>query len=81
MKIGFPVFSPLVEANYVRKQQYLSSAYKLTVEDKAEIRKLAEDNRIDKRVCYSANLGFSNICFQFIYEQLSCAVLNQICRL
>ncbi|XXG72740.1 hypothetical protein AAC387_Pa07g1770 [Persea americana] len=53
MKIGFPVFSSVVEANYVRKQQYLSSAYKLTVEDKAEIRKLAEDNRIDKRIIKS----------------------------
>ncbi|KAJ8629958.1 hypothetical protein MRB53_023281 [Persea americana] len=53
MKISFPVFSPLVEANYVRKQQYLLSAYKLTVEDKAEIRKLAEDNRIDKRIIKS----------------------------
>ncbi|RWR84961.1 DNA replication licensing factor MCM2 [Cinnamomum micranthum f. kanehirae] len=41
MKIGFPVFSPVVEANY------------LIEEDKAEIRKLAEDNRIEKRIIKS----------------------------
>ncbi|RWR84962.1 DNA replication licensing factor MCM2 [Cinnamomum micranthum f. kanehirae] len=45
MKIGSPVFSPVFEANYD-----LSSAYKLSEEDMAEIKKLAEDNRIDKRL-------------------------------
>jgi len=50
-KNGFPVFSTVVEANYVTKKQDLFSAYKLTQEDKEEIENLGKDPRIGERVC------------------------------
>ncbi|CAN4106991.1 unnamed protein product [Withania somnifera] len=49
-KNGFPVFSTVIEANYVTKKQDLFSAYKLTQEDKVEIEKLAKDPRIGERI-------------------------------
>ncbi|KAM3281233.1 DNA replication licensing factor MCM2 [Capsicum chacoense] len=49
-KNGFPVFSTVIEANYVTKKQDLFSAYKLTQEDKEEIEKLAKDPRIAERI-------------------------------
>ncbi|CAN4090249.1 unnamed protein product [Withania somnifera] len=49
-KNGFPVFSTVIEANYVTKKQDLFSAYKLTQEDKEEIEKLAKDPRIGERI-------------------------------
>ncbi|XP_038903137.1 DNA replication licensing factor MCM2 [Benincasa hispida] len=52
-KNGFPVFSTVVEANYITKKQDLFSAYKLTQEDKEEIEKLAKDPRIGERIIKS----------------------------
>ncbi|KAJ8564897.1 hypothetical protein K7X08_001357 [Anisodus acutangulus] len=49
-KNGFPVFSTVIEANYVTKKQDLFSVYKLTQEDKEEIEKLAKDPRIAERI-------------------------------
>ena len=51
-KNGFPVFSTVIEANYVTKKQDLFSAYKLTQEDKEEIDKLSKDPRIGERVSF-----------------------------
>nr|ACN78877.2 minichromosome maintenance 2 protein [Pisum sativum] len=52
-KNGFPVFSTVVEANYVTKKQDLFSAYKLTQEDKEEIENLGKDPRIGERIVKS----------------------------
>ncbi|AES91988.2 putative DNA helicase [Medicago truncatula] len=52
-KNGFPVFSTVVEANYVTKKQDLFSAYKLTQEDKEEIENLGKDPRIGERIIKS----------------------------
>ncbi|KAG6581631.1 DNA replication licensing factor MCM2-like isoform X2 [Cucurbita moschata] len=52
-KNGFPVFSTVVEANYITKKQDLFSAYKLTQEDKDEIEKLSKDPRIGERIIKS----------------------------
>lgn len=52
-KNGFPVFSTVIEANYVTKKQDLFSAYKLTQEDKEEIDKLSKDPRIGERIIKS----------------------------
>ncbi|KAJ6945775.1 DNA replication licensing factor MCM2 [Populus alba x Populus x berolinensis] len=52
-KNGFPVFSTVIEANYVTKKQDLFSAYKLTQEDKEEIEKLSKDPRIGERIIKS----------------------------
>uniref|UniRef100_A0A0A0LCK0 DNA replication licensing factor MCM2 n=1 Tax=Cucumis sativus TaxID=3659 RepID=A0A0A0LCK0_CUCSA len=52
-KNGFPVFSTVVEANYITKKQDLFSAYKITQEDKEEIEKLAKDPRIGERIIKS----------------------------
>ncbi|KAL7241379.1 hypothetical protein ACSBR2_006902 [Camellia fascicularis] len=52
-KNGFPVFSTVVEANYVTKKQDLFSAYKLTEEDKEEIEKLAKDPNIGEKIIKS----------------------------
>jgi len=52
-KNGFPVFSSVIEANYVTKKQDLFSVYKLTQENKEEIEKLSEDPRIGERIIKS----------------------------
>lgn len=52
-KNGFPVFSTVLEANYVTKKHDLFSAYKLTQEDKEEIEKLSKDPRIGERIAKS----------------------------
>ncbi|KAL0554660.1 hypothetical protein IC582_008586 [Cucumis melo] len=52
-KNGFPVFSTVVEANYITKKQDLFSAYKITQEDKEEIEELAKDPRIGERIIKS----------------------------
>jgi DNA replication licensing factor MCM2 len=52
-KNGFPIFSSVIEANYVTKKQDLFSVYKLTQENKEEIEKLSEDPRIGERIIKS----------------------------
>ncbi|GKB60920.1 DNA replication licensing factor MCM2 [Tanacetum coccineum] len=42
-KNGFPVFTTVIEENYVTKKQDLFSAYKLTQDDKEDIKKLFKD--------------------------------------
>jgi DNA replication licensing factor MCM2 len=49
---GFPLFSTVIEANYVSKREDLFAAYRLTQDDKAAILELARDPRIGRRVCF-----------------------------
>ena len=46
VKNGFPVFSTVIEANYIEKRENQFAAYKLTDEDKEEMHRLARDPRI-----------------------------------
>jgi DNA replication licensing factor MCM2 len=62
-KNGFPVFSTVIEANYVTKKQDLFSAYKLTQEDKEEIEQLSKDPRIGERVSF--------LLFSFVWTMVS----------
>ncbi|KDQ28068.1 hypothetical protein PLEOSDRAFT_1093484 [Pleurotus ostreatus PC15] len=52
-KNGFPVFSTVIEANHVNKKEDLFAAFRLTEEDEREIRLLARDERIRKRIIKS----------------------------
>ncbi|KAM5543152.1 hypothetical protein V8D89_003026 [Ganoderma adspersum] len=52
-KNGFPVFSTILEANHVNKKEDQFAAFRLTEEDEKEIRALARDDRIRKRIVKS----------------------------
>ena len=52
-KNGFPVFSTIIEANHVNKKEDLFAAFGLTEEDEKEMRNLARDPRIRKRIIKS----------------------------
>lgn len=52
-KNGFPVFSTVIEANHVNKKEDLFAAFRLTEEDEKQIRALARDERIRKRIVKS----------------------------
>ncbi|KAF9451935.1 MCM-domain-containing protein [Macrolepiota fuliginosa MF-IS2] len=52
-KNGFPVFSTIIEANHINKKEDLFAAFKLTEDDEREIRNLARDERIRKRIIKS----------------------------
>ncbi|KDR75810.1 hypothetical protein GALMADRAFT_211235 [Galerina marginata CBS 339.88] len=52
-KNGFPVFSTIIEANHVNKKEDLFAAFRLTEEDEREMRNLAKDERIRKRIIKS----------------------------
>ncbi|KAH9945695.1 MCM-domain-containing protein [Amylocystis lapponica] len=52
-KNGFPVFSTIIEANHVNKKEDQFAAFRLTEEDEKEIRALARDDRIRKRIVKS----------------------------
>ncbi|KAH8108108.1 MCM-domain-containing protein [Cristinia sonorae] len=52
-KNGFPVFSTIIEANHVNKKEDQFAAFRLTEEDEREIRKLAQDDRIRRRIIKS----------------------------
>lgn len=47
---GFPVFSTVIEANYVRNMDEAHGETELTDDDVLEVRKLAKDPRISERV-------------------------------
>ncbi|CAL8466756.1 g6292 [Coccomyxa elongata] len=53
IKNGFPVFTTMIEANYINKQEDRFAAFKLTDEDKQELHRLARDPRIAERICKS----------------------------
>lgn len=52
-KNGFPVFSTIIEANHINKKEDLFAAFRLTEEDEKEMRTLARDERIRKRIIKS----------------------------
>ncbi|KAI0812657.1 MCM-domain-containing protein [Irpex lacteus] len=52
-KNGFPVFSTIIEANHINKKEDQFAAFRLTEEDEKEIRALARDDRIRKRIIKS----------------------------
>ncbi|KAF8532503.1 MCM2/3/5 family-domain-containing protein [Gautieria morchelliformis] len=52
-KNGFPVFSTVLEANHINKKEDLFAAFRLTEEDEKEIRALARDERVSKRIIKS----------------------------
>ncbi|THV02336.1 MCM-domain-containing protein [Dendrothele bispora CBS 962.96] len=52
-KNGFPVFSTIIEANHINKKEDLFAAFRLTEEDEREMRNLAKDERIRKRIIKS----------------------------
>ena len=54
VKNGFPVFTTVIEANYINRQEDRFAAFKLSDEDKQEILKLARDPRIGGRACLPA---------------------------
>eukprot|EP00178_Gracilaria_changii_P010934 TRINITY_DN315_c0_g3_i1.p1 TRINITY_DN315_c0_g3~~TRINITY_DN315_c0_g3_i1.p1 ORF type:complete len:972 (+),score=217.24 TRINITY_DN315_c0_g3_i1:219-3134(+) len=61
---GFPVFSTIIEANWVRKVEDAHAESELTDDDVAEIRKLSRDPRIAERMFASiapSIYGHSNI--------------------
>ena len=51
VKNGFPVFTTVIEANFVNRQEDRFAAFKLSDEDKQEILKLARDPRIGEPAC------------------------------
>ena len=53
VKNGFPVFSTVVEANHVSKKADLFAAYKLSDDDKRDIRRLSRDPRVGERIIRS----------------------------
>lgn len=53
IKNGFPVFSTILEANHILRKEDIFSAYRLTEEDEKQIRALARDERIGKRIIKS----------------------------
>jgi DNA replication licensing factor MCM2 len=50
---GFPVFTTVIEANFVIKQGDMYSSLALTDEDKANIRKLSKDPNIAQKIVNS----------------------------
>ena len=54
VKNGFPVFTTVIEANFINRQEDRFAAFKLSDEDKQEILKLARDPRIGQHILYSA---------------------------
>lgn len=52
-KNGFPVFSTVLEANFINKKEDQYAAVRLTEEDEKTIRKMARDDRIAKRIVKS----------------------------
>jgi len=52
-KNGFPVFSTIIEANHINKKEDLFAAFRLTEDDEREVRALARDERIRKRIIKS----------------------------
>ncbi|KAF6760260.1 MCM-domain-containing protein [Ephemerocybe angulata] len=52
-KNGFPVFSTVIEGNHINKKEDLFAAFRLTEDDEKQMRNLARDERIKKRIIKS----------------------------
>jgi DNA replication licensing factor MCM2 len=50
---GFPVFSTIIEANHINKKEDAFAAFRLTEQDREEMRELAKDDRVRKRIIKS----------------------------
>jgi DNA replication licensing factor MCM2 len=50
---GFPVFSTILEANHISRKEELYASHRLTEEDEREIKALARDPHIGKRIIKS----------------------------
>ncbi|KAJ1924247.1 MCM DNA helicase complex subunit [Tieghemiomyces parasiticus] len=50
---GFPVFSTVIEANHISKKEDEFASFRLTEDDQQQIRDLARDERIGKRIIKS----------------------------
>lgn len=50
---GFPVFATVIEANYISRKEDQFAAFRLTEDDQNEIRRLADDPNIGKRIIQS----------------------------
>eukprot|EP00871_Galdieria_phlegrea_P005968 jgi/Galph1/859/GphlegSOOS_G5716.1 len=53
IKSGFPVFSTVIEANYIRKTENFQYDLELTDDDIAEIRKLSQDPQLYEKILAS----------------------------
>lgn len=49
---GFPVFSTVIEANYISKKEDFFASFRITEDDEREIRDLAKDEKIGEKVSY-----------------------------
>ena len=49
-KNGFPVFATIIEANFISKKEDLFASFRLTEDDRKDIRALAADPNIGKRI-------------------------------
>lgn len=47
---GFPVFSTLIEANYISKKEDFFASFRITEDDERAIRELAKNERIAEKV-------------------------------
>lgn len=52
-KNGFPVFATIIEANSIGKKEDVFAAFRLTEQDERQIRELAQDPQIGKRIIAS----------------------------
>ncbi|ORY94855.1 MCM2/3/5 family-domain-containing protein [Syncephalastrum racemosum] len=52
-KNGFPVFATIIEANHIHKNEDLFAAFNLNEEDKQQIKELAKDKNISRRIMKS----------------------------
>jgi DNA replicative helicase MCM subunit Mcm2 (Cdc46/Mcm family) len=75
VKNGFPVFTTVIEANFINRQEDRFAAFKLSDEDKQEILKLARDPRIGK--CMAGISPKLNAQPCMIYAPLGC--LDGVC--
>lgn len=71
VKNGFPVFTTVIEANFINRQEDRFAAFKLSDEDKQEILKLARDPRIGEcacvaGLCLSPMLTLSFVCASWL---------------
>ncbi|CAG8480886.1 8021_t:CDS:10 [Funneliformis caledonium] len=53
IKNGFPVFATIIEANYIVKREDLYSTYRLTDEDREQLKNLAKDPKIANKIYQS----------------------------
>ena len=68
---GFPIFATVIEANHISKKEDQYASFRLTDDDKAQIRALAADERIGERVLCPPSAPLTCRCADL---QVDCAV-------